>query len=273
VAVNPPSLTIAPGETANFDVTVTFDDGPLDLWRFGSVTWVSADHSVRSTLAVKPVTLTAPFDLGDFFGAAGTQPFDVEFGYAGMYNARVHGLNAPQIQLGFVDNDPTRTFTFRNGNGVTQHRFDVAPGQLFLRFALFDRFTDGNDDLDMFVFFCGTDNTNCVEIGQSGEFTSEEEFNFFRPPAGVYGVLIHGFQTDEVAGGPGSNYELFGWSLGEIDDPGNMTVSGPAIVAPGLTDTITFDWAGLGPNTIYLGGISHNTPTGVSAITVFTVEN
>ncbi|MDX1508991.1 MAG: S8 family serine peptidase, partial [Woeseiaceae bacterium] len=224
VAVDPPSLTIAPGETASFDVTVSFDGGNLDLWRFGSVTWNSAGHSVRSTLAVKPVTLTAPFEVNSF-GGTGTFDIPIEFGYDGSYEARVHGLNEPEIQSGFVDNDPTKTFDFRNGNGVTQHRFDVPAGQLYLRFALFDRFTDGDDDLDMYVYYCGTNNTGCVQIGQSGEPTSEEEFNLFRPEAGVYGVLIHGFATDQVAGGAGSNYDLYHWRFGEIDDPGNMTVS------------------------------------------------
>ena len=185
----------------------------------------------------------------------------------------MHGLNPPEIQPGFVDNDPTKTFSFRNGNGVTQHRFDVPAGQLYLRFSLFDRFTDGNDDLDMYIYYCGTDNTNCVQIGQSGEPTSEEEFNLFRPAPGVYGVLIHGFETDQINGGPGANYDLFHWIFGEIDDPGNMIVNGPSLVTPGQIDILTIDWADLGPGTIYFGGISHNTPNGLFGVTLVTIEN
>ena len=84
------------------------------------------------------------------------------------------------------------------------------------------------------------------------------------PDAGRYAVLIHGFETDQVAGGPGANYQLLGWSFGIVDDQLNMTVTGPASVQAGESETITVDWVGLFPGTIYLGGISHhNTPVPV----------
>ena len=145
--------------------------------------------------------------------------------------------------------------------------------QLFLRFSLFDALTDGDDDLDMYVYYCGLDGSACSRIGESGEPTSEEQFNLFRPAAGVYGVYVHGFATDEVSGGPGSNYQLLAWSFGNIDDKGNMTASGPAFVSAGTTADVTFDWAGLTSNTIYLGGISHNTPQGLSELTLITIGN
>ena len=132
----------------------------------------------------------------------------------------------------FVDNDPTKTFTFRFDNGVTAHTIDVLPDQAFLRFALFDTLTDGNDDLDMYIYYCA-DMINCVKIGESGEPTSDEEFNLFNPAAGRYLVLVHGFQTDQVAGGPGAIYRLLGWSFGFDDNPGNMTATGPGFVNAG----------------------------------------
>ena len=100
------------------------------------------------------------------------------------------------------------------------------------------------------------------------------KFNLFRPQAGVYGVLIHGFETDEVSGGPGANYDLFHWTFGEFDDPGNMLVNGPIARITGPDrHTVTIDWANLGPNTIYFGGISHNTPNGLFGVTLVTIEN
>ena len=77
----------------------------------------------------------------------------------------------------------------------------------------------------MYVFYC-PDNINCSKIGQSGEPTSREQFNVTLPGAGRYAVLIHGFETDNVAGGPGANYQLLGWAIGLIDDQGNITASG-----------------------------------------------
>ncbi|MGB5626398.1 MAG: S8 family serine peptidase [Woeseiaceae bacterium] len=272
IDVSPSTLALGPGDSATFDVTSTYLSGPLDLWRFGSLTWSSETRDVYVPIAVKPASLSAPGEVTTF-GGTGAQSFEVTFGYDGGYSPGVHGLNLPLVIDGFVDNDPTKTFSFRDGDGVTQHAISVPPDQLYIRFSLFDALTDGDDDLDMYIYYCGSDTTNCIKIGESGEPTSEEQFNLFRPAAGIYAVLVHGFETDEVSGGPGSNYQLLAWSFGVNDDKGNMNASGPAFVAPGTTADVTFNWSGLTPDTIYLGGISHNTPQGLSGLTVITIGN
>lgn len=276
VFVDPPSLSLAPGETASFNVTVRYLSGPLDLWRFGSLTWDSGEHSVRSAIAVRPVTLSAPVEVRNF-GGSGSLDFGVEFGYTGAYSAQVHGLRLPLVLPGFVDNDTTKTFTFRETNGVSAHNIRVPAQQLYARFALFDALTDGADDLDMHVYFCGDavrlTLATCTSLGQSGEPTAQERFDVFRPAAGQYLILVHGFATDEVSGGPGANYELVSWSFGENEDLGNMTVTGPTAVTTGTTETITVNWSNLASSTIYLGGISHNTPQGLSGLTLVTIEN
>jgi len=268
VSVIPDSIMLAPGASASFDVTLSHESGSLDLWRFGSLTWSNNERDVFSTLAVWPRSVDAPAELTRE-GVSGSLSFPVQFGYQGPYTAGVHGLRLPLVINGFVDSDPTKTFSFRTDNGVTAHLIDVTPNQAMLRFALFDAFTDGNDDLDMYVYFC-ENNIDCVKIGESGEPTSNEEFNLFYPQAGRYAVLIHGFETDNstLGGGPGANYKLLGWSFGLVDDPGNMTASGPAFVDVGSTENVSVNWSGLQTDTIYLGGISHNTPQGISAITV-----
>lgn len=282
VSVVPPGISVAPGATATFDVSFSFDSGPIDLWRFGSLTWTSDDRDVYIPIAVRPASVTAPGEITALGSAAGLT-FTADFGYTGAYAARVHGLRLPVVigdnvsddvdnNFSFVDNDPTKTFSFRFDNGVTAHLVDVAANQIFLRFALFDALTDGDDDLDMYVYHCA-DLINCVLVGESGEPTSQEEFDLFYPEGGRYVVLVHGFETDEIAGGPGAIYRLLGWSLGLVDDPGNMTVSGPAFVNSGTAETITVNWGGLLTETIYLGGISHNTPQGVSAFTLIRVAN
>ena len=271
VQVTPASLTVGPGQSATYDVTFTYQSGPLEFYRFGSLTWVSNDHSVRSVLAVRPLSVSAPRDI-IAFGGSGSVTFPVDFGYTGIYLPGVHGLNLPLVLDGFVAEDPDKTFTFRTTNGVTAHLIDVPANQLFLRFAMFDALTDGNDDLDMYVYYC-PDGVNCSKIGQSGGATSEEQFDVLLPGAGTYTVFVHGFETDNVAGGPGSNYTLLGWAFGLVDDQGNMTATGPAFVNAGTTGNVTVDWNGLAPDTIYLGGISHNTPDGLVSLTVISVEN
>lgn len=275
VDVSPPSLNLAPQQTGSFDVTLTYESGPLDLWRFGSLTWSSDDHDVRSVIAVKPTSITAPEEVSGQ-GAVGSTTIPVTFGYNGPYSPVVYGLNLPYLNNQgepsphFVGNDPTKTFTRRTTNGVTEHARLVTTGTLLARFALFDRFTDGNDDLDLYVYYCGPTGVLCdlEPIDESGSLTSEEEVTILFPQPGVYGVYVHGFETDE-SNGTGSNYTLFSWGLGV--DQGNMTATGPSPVSSGQTADIAIDWAGLLSNTVYLGAISHNTAAGIAALTIVSI--
>ncbi|NCF24268.1 MAG: S8 family serine peptidase [Gammaproteobacteria bacterium] len=276
VAVVPSSLSLGPGQTATFDVSLTYESGPLDLWRFGSLTWTSNDHTVNSTIAVNPVSLTAPAEVTSF-GGSGSITFPVEFGYTGAYEPGVHGLRRPLVINGFVDNDPTKTFTFRSGSGVTPHLVEVPADQLYLRISLFDALTDGDDDLDLYLYYqpgaCNPLDFRGTRITESGGPTSEEQVNVFRPAAGCYGALVHGYETDEISGGPGANYVMLAWAFGIADDQGNMTASGPPLVNTGSTEIITVNWANLLSDTIYLGGISHNTPQGLVGLTLITIGN
>jgi len=274
INVVPDSLSLAPGQSATFDVTATYLSGSLDLWRYGSLTWVSDTHEVYSAIAVKPTSILAPDEITEI-GGTGSTAFDVEFGYSGGYSPQVHGLVLPLILDGFVENDPDKTFEFSATSipGTTLHPISIPAGQLYARFALFDALTDGDDDLDMYVYYCGADGQSCVEVGKSGEPTSEERVDLSRPAPGIYAVYVHGFETDPVLGGPGSNYQLLAWAFGELDDRGNMTANGPAFVSAGTTGTVTVDWAGLLSNTIYFGAISHNTPQGLSDLTLVTIGN
>ena len=271
VSVAPDSLSVGPGQSASFDVTVGYESGPLDLWRFGSLTWASGSHTVRSPIAARPASLIAPAEVTSF-GGSGSASFPVVFGYTGAYTPRVHGLRLPLVLSGIVDQDPDKLFEPVEGTGVTSHVYLVPEDQAYLRFALFDALTDGNDDLDLYVYFC-PDNVDCSKIGESGGPTSQEQFNVLFPGAGTYVVFVHGFETDNVTGGPGASYDIVAWQFGINDDQGNMTVNAPTFVSSGSTVDVTVDWAGLLPDTIYLGGISHTTPEGLAGITVISIQN
>ncbi len=280
VQVSPETLTVMPGQTAEYDVTLAFTSGPQDIYRFGSLTWVSSDHRVSSVIAIQPLSVDAPGEVFSF-GGSGSLSFPVDFGYTGPYTPGVHGLrlplfiedeNAPPGTPAFVAQDPDKTFTFRNSNGVTMHLVTVPDNEAFLRFALFDELTDGNDDLDLYVYYC-PDGVNCFKVGQSGGPTSREQVDIFLPGGGLYAVLVHGFETDNVGGGPGALYTGLGWSFGLNEDLGNMTATGPGSVTAGTTDDVIVNWTGLSPDTIYLGGISHNTPEGLVSLTVINLAN
>lgn len=247
VEVNPTSLTLAKGASAEYEVTFTTTTGAtLNQAAFGSLTWAHGPHSVRSPLVVTPVAIAAPGEVSGT-GTDGSLGFDVTFGFAGDYEALPQGLVAADTQEGNVVDDPANDINtaLATGVGVTFHAVEIGPGESHARFSLFDEYTDGNDDLDLYVFDPGFG-----FAGGSGSGTSEEEVNVASPVAGTWTVVVHGWQTD----GPDSNYTLFSWAFGA--DEGNMTITGPASAVLGATEPFTVDWTALLPDTKYLGGVS-----------------
>ena len=263
VVVSPASLTLAEGDSASYAVTLTtLPSATLDAWTFGSLTWSHGPHSVRSPIAVKPVALSAP-DEAHGAGTDGSLSFDITFGYAGAYSAGAHGLVPADMQAGNVVDDPANDIdtALATGVGVTFHTFDVPAGSAYARFSLFDDYTDGDDDLDLYVFDSGGG-----FVGGSGSGTSAEEVNILFPAPDTYIVVVHGWQTD----GPDSNYTLFNWAFGA--DEGNMTLTAPAAATLGATETVSVDWAGLGAGTKYLGAVSHNDGSGILGLTVVSID-
>lgn len=274
LTVVPSSLSVGPGQTASFDVTATFTGGNLDLWRFGSVTWVGEDRRVRMPVAARPVSLSAPTEV-TATGGEGSGTFAVTFGYDGQYSPRVHGLRGPRVLNDqFVGQDPDKLFEpVENPDaGVTAHAFGVPPDQAFVRFQTFDALTDGIDDLDLYLYFC-PDNERCRKIAESGGPTAAEKIDVPFPEPGTYIVFVHGFETDDIAGGPGTVYDLAAWQFGIDDDVGNLAVSAPNFVTAGSTVDVRLDWSGIPPETVYLGAISHNTPEGLFGLTIVSIRN
>jgi subtilisin family serine protease len=278
VILSPESLSLNTGEIGEYSLSFQRQSAALDTWSFGQVSWSDGAHTVASPIAVRPVTIRADDELR-LGGASGSTDVPVAFGYDGAYLADVHGLRAPLTDFClddndveapcFVEEDLTNEFSFRFDDGVRAHLITIPPDQLYARFSLFDEFTDGDDDLDLYLFYC-PDN-QCTQIAESGSFTSEEEINLTQPAAGTYTALVHGFETDPLAGGPGALYTLFAWSFGTNDIAGNLQVTGPVGVADGDRLELAVDWGPLEPATRYLGAISHNTPTGVYSLTLLDV--
>ena len=271
VSVDPASLTLANGATGEFRLRLEIDDAPFDFWQFGNVNWSDGTHSVNIPIAAQPVYVRAPRDL-DLSELSGSDLLPVDFGYAGSYLAGIHGLHGPGFrETGIVADDPDNDFTFRFDNGVNGHFFTLAPDQLFLRVSLFDALTDGDDDLDLYLYYCPTLST-CSEVGKSGSFTAEEEVDLLLPAPGLYAALVHGFQTDETLGGPGSTYDILAWSFAADDDQGNLSITAPDTVSVGDRLDFPYDWGPLDPTTIWLGAVSHNTPFDVLFLTIVTAN-
>lgn len=243
VVVEPDELTLNPGVSADFEVTFTTTTAALNAYTGGFLTWSDEHgHVVRIPMVVKPVALAAPKEV---FGTGGPLSFDVTFGYAGNFTAAARGLVPAVTFTDTVLDDPTDSFV-PGGPGTKSYDIVVPVGTTYFRASLFDEFTDGADDLDLYVY------RGTTLVGSSGSGTSAEEVNLINPPAGTYTVWVHGWGTD----GPDAVYTLFTWVLGTAD-AGNMSVSAPAAAVLGATGTIALTFSSLSSATKYLGSIAY----------------
>jgi subtilisin family serine protease len=269
VSVNPSSLLLAPGGKQSFEVTVTRTDGPLNTYRFGSLTWSDGTHTVRSPIVVRPVAIAAPAEVSGT-GAAGSISFAIKTGYVGSLAYAKRGLVAATPFSGTVPDDPTSNFDTANptaNQGIVTHDIAVPAGSALLRISMFDPDTDGEDDIDLYLYRVNAD-ASLTLVGASGSGTSAEQIQITPPAAGAtYRLFVHGWETD----GPDANYTLFAWTLGTTD-AGNMTVTGPATAGVGTTGTVTVSWSGLAAATRYLGQIRYSDGVTTHAATFVRVD-
>jgi hypothetical protein len=143
----------------------------------------------------------------------------------------------------------------------------VGEDNTFLRIALFNENTDGEDDLDLYVYYCPTQNF-CSLAGLSAEPDSDDRVDVLFPLPGEYIIDVHGFETD----GPNAIFDLFIWTVGPFDNLGNLSVTGPTEALSGETGTINVSWSGLEVAT-HLGVITHSDGVEPLEVTLIEIQN
>jgi hypothetical protein len=258
--VNPSSLTLAPGQTKSFEVTFTRTNATLNSYTGGNLTWSDGSHSVRSPIVIRPVSLAAPSAVS---GTGGNVTYNVKFGYNGPFAATPRGLIAATQTPGTVADDPDDNFVI-DGPGTVHFDFAVPAGTTYARFSTFNEFTDGNDDLDLYVVRLSAPKEI---VGTSGGNTAAEEVNFVNPAADTYRVYVHGFATD----GPSANFTLFSWIL-DSANRGNMSATAPATATNGGSGAVQLSFSGLNPATKYLGSIAYTSTPSAPNPTIVRVD-
>ncbi|MEE4185359.1 MAG: S8 family serine peptidase [Gammaproteobacteria bacterium] len=284
--VEPATLSLAEDATAEFTLRFNADGSRLGEALFGSYTWVSDSQRVYSPFTVTPavIAITPEVIAG---GSAGSASIDVQFGYSGNYAAQPFGLEQPCVlpdntlddtictntSPATVADDPNNSYRFTDppATGVRRFFVDTDPGNtqpngtggLYFRAALYDELTDGNDDLDLYLYYCVDidDNGDCeqvIEVDSSqGDGTSDERVEDANARVGEYIIDVHGFDTDATVGGPGAEFCIFTWSFAPATDAGNLAIGGvPPGATPGTTASLSTSWSGLSDG-LWLGGIQH----------------
>jgi hypothetical protein len=298
--VNPASLSLGTGESAEYTLQFRSDGTGLDRWHHGSISWVNDSHRVYSPFVVQPTLFSAaPEVIGT--GATGNLQVPVSFGYGGSYAARVNGLFLPCVlpdsdlsdaecvntEAAIVTDDPQDNYVFVAQDPPSSvRRFTINVPETddeLLRIALFDELTSGADDLDIYLYYCPASATpDQCELSEEGLVdlsatpdTSREQIDVLNPAAGTWVIDVHGYATESRNG---SRFRLYAWSFGSDSDAGNTMLSDvPASATAGVTAELTINWNSLAQG-LWLGGVAHyddpaNPDDIPLALTVIEVDN
>jgi hypothetical protein len=261
------ALTLAAGASATYEVSFRTESGAaLDQYAFGSLTWSDGAHNVRSPLVIRPIALAAPATFASSGATTGSGNLNVQFGYNGPFEVAVQGLVAGQTETRTVADDKTNNFNVDapdTNQGIQMHTFAVSAGTVHIRFRLFDEFTDGNDDLDLYLY-----DPDGKLVGVSRGPTSAETIDVPVPQEGTYKLYVHGRETQ----GSSADYTLFSWQLSSSNE-GNLTATpSPSTATLGGSGTVTVSWSDLMAGTKYLGRLGYTDGVAEIASTLVTIE-
>jgi subtilisin family serine protease len=262
VVVSPDTITLAPGESASYDVTFTNAGAPVGVWAFGDLTWSGSGYHVRSPIALKGVQISTPAEVVGA-GTEGTASFDVKFGYTGAYTAAAHGLVPAVANDGLVFQDPDQDPTTPDDvGGIVSIPFDLTGGVALARWSLV---LPGDDDLDLYLY-----NSAGELVAQSTNGGTSELIELQLPAPDIYTMDVHGWSVttdpDPLA------FSLQSWLVSSTPGGSLVIDSAPTEATVGVTGTVNLSWAGLTAATQYLGAVSHSDDTGVIALTAVVVD-
>ena len=262
MTVSPGSMTLAPGESRSFTVTLTNAGAPAGEWAFGALTWkAGGGYLARSPIAVKGALFDAPTSVAGS-GTSGSGSVPVLFGYTGPYTAAAHGLVAPTPLSGTIGQDPDQTYNPGDPVGPGVQKFTVpVTGSAFARWSLV---IPGADDVDLYL----EDSSGAV-VASSTNGGTDELIELAAPADDTYTLVVHGWSVPNAP---------LPFTVGFWDVPaasgGSLSVTGaPASAVNGQSGTVGYAWSGLGAGQHYLGAISHSDGSGVIGLTLVEVDS
>ena len=251
--VSPERLTLKPGRSATYKVTVTRGDTPYDTWSFGSLTWSDAHsrHRVTSPLALRAAPFRALREITADAGGSGS-------GTLSAYADRTGDLTATTTGL-YAGEKTTATLTGTNQDGdfishpspsdaVAKVRIHVPKDAAFTRVAVASADHLPGTDLDMYVFDAAGE-----PFGRFPGTGSDEQNDL---PPGDYDVYI--VQYILPPGATGQSYTLWTWRVGQGTPDAPAEVS-PATrpVSPGKGADFTLTWHGTVPGKRYMAAVEY----------------
>jgi subtilisin family serine protease len=273
VSVSTDHFVIQPGKQKTYTVTITRTTAPLNAYAFGSLTWKDQrGHSVRSTIAVKPVALAAPATASGS-GTSGSKPLSLHTGYNGTLTATAQGLVNSTVTPLSLTGDPRGNF---NPNAPTTSgrtgRVDtvVPAGTKVAQFATFA--SDYPDGTDVDIYLYRVNGSGLVPVATSAGSTASENITLNDPATGTYALFVDLFAT------PGNGTQTLTvkpntWVLPPTN-AGNFSAT-PASqpVTSGGSPTVTLNWTGLSAGGRWLGRVEYGGGTNVIGSTLVSITS
>ena len=178
--VEPATLELKAGESKSFTVTFTTAGASLEQWATGFLTWTGAGNTVRSPIAVYPVSADAPPTAAGT-GAEGDLDITVTPGFTGQLPLTVLGLAKADVLI-----DGTEK-TGEANEGTTNVLVQVPEGIDVAKFALNSSVDTSGTDLDLTVYrVVSPTDLRYYERWQSATASADEAVQITEPTAGWY---------------------------------------------------------------------------------------
>ena len=265
VTVSPAQLKFdRPGQTKSF--TVTFDNAtaPVEQWATGTLTWTSAKNSVRSPIALFPVTADAPAEV-EGSGVDGSTSVEITPGLDGDLALNLSGLTPFQLL-----SDPANPVAGHSGNENSGDEnndvawiVDVPEGTTLSRFDL-DSSDDDGSDLDLTVYrVVSPDDLRYYERWQSATGSADERVTIPAPTAGTYLVVANVYSTT----GP-MTWDMTYANVQPAGEGAFTATPNPIAAVRGESTSYDLSWTGLTAGARYLGLVQYGDSEVRTVVTV-----
>lgn len=259
VQVSPSSVTLAAGESATVEITLSRVDAPMGEWATGFLTWTGGANDVRSPIAVFPVPVDAPATVSGT-GTTGSVDVTVAPSLTGEIDLGLSGLVPQELRVNpdFPEvpghsGDQDSFYDEGEAGFNTYEIVDVPEGTEYARFAVETEATE-TTDLDMTVYrVVSPDDLRYYEQWSSATASANEAVSLTAPTAGTYLVKVNRFSFSEPF-----TYDLTTAVVAAGASGGEFTATpDPLPTVQGEKATYTLSWAGLEPETSYLGVVRY----------------
>ena len=269
--VTPGSLTLAPGETKTFTVTLTAAGAADGQWSYGSLVWSDGAHVVRSPVTARTgKTIQAPPSL-TATTASGNRLITLTTNFNGRPTANKGGMKPVTMGslAGLVPGAPTAAamkaacIAGVDTASIKVYPFVLPADTIVARFETRDADVgSAGDDNDLIIV---SPSGASVYSGNDG---SNEAVQVVSPAAGTYKVCVGAY-----GGAANMTHRLSSWVVTAADASSSMNVLLPSTVYAGSTATAGLSWSGLAAGGRYVGGVQFKDAGGnVQTATVLRVN-